>query len=190
MEMILAPWPWWVTGPLIGLVVPALLVVGGKSFGLSENLRHMCSATLPAGIDLFRYDWRAAGSWNLAMLSGITVGAFVAVRLLGAGGEAVALSESTVAQLTSLGVDHNAGLFPVGLFSWTALASVRGVLFLLVGGFLVGFGSRYAGGCTSGHAIMGLANFQLPSLIAVVGFFAGGLLVTHGILPLLLRGVG
>ena len=56
---------------------------------------------------------------------------------------------------------------------------------LAVGGFLVGFGTRYAGGCTSGHAISGLSNLQLPSLVAVIGFFIGGLVMTHLIFPYL-----
>lgn len=58
---------------------------------------------------------------------------------------------------------------------------------MVIGGFLVGFGTAYAGGCTSGHAIAGLADRQAASLLAVCGFFAGGLTCTYLVLPLVLR---
>jgi uncharacterized membrane protein YedE/YeeE len=76
-------------------------------------------------------------------------------------------------------------LLPPELFSWDAVFSIKGFLILVVGGFLVGFGTRYAGGCTSGHAITGLSSLQLPSLIAVIGFFIGGLIMINFIYPIL-----
>jgi uncharacterized membrane protein YedE/YeeE len=76
---------------------------------------------------------------------------------------------------------------PTDIFSWTSLLTLRGFIFMVVGGFLVGFGTRYAGGCTSGHAIMGLSNLQLPSLIATCCFMAGGFIMTWLILPYLLN---
>ena len=80
---------------------------------------------------------------------------------------------------------ENAGeqYLPAELFSLEQVFTLKGLLILVIGGFLVGFGSRYAGGCTSGHAISGLSNLQLPSLIAVIGFFIGGLIMSFFILP-------
>ena len=178
-----SPWPWYVAGPLIGLMVPMLRLVGGKSFGLSSNLRHLCAATIPGKAELLCYDWRKAGRWNLAFAVGILGGAALAGAWLGGSGD-VAITEGTRVQLAALGIGVS-GLVPDAIFG---LESVGSVLLLLGGGFLVGFGARYAGGCTSGHAITGLADFQAPSLVAVVGFFAGGLVSTHFLLPFLMGG--
>ncbi len=185
MKLLQAPWPWYVAGPLIGLMVPALLLIGGKSFGISSNLRHACAALVPSGIPLFEYDWRREGGWNLLCALGIVIGGLLASSVLLPDGYTVAISPATERDLHVLGLHDLSGLMPQELMGWAALASRRGWLTLGLGGFLVGFGSRWAGGCTSGHAISGLATFQLPSLIAVIGFFAGGLLMTHLILPLL-----
>ena len=183
------PWPWYVAGPLIGLLVPALLVFGGKAFGLSANLRHACAA-LPvperAKPGFLRYDWRSAGLWNLTFALGIAVGGFLGIRVFSDPSTPLALSASTVEALRGLGVTDLAGFVPAQLISWSALATPAGALMVIGGGFLVGFGARWAGGCTSGHAISGLADLQVPSLVAVVGFFAGGLIVTHLVLPFLL----
>ncbi len=179
------PWPWYVAGPLIGLFVPALLLVGNRMFGISSNLRHVCAAGMPGRVEFFRYDWRRAGGWNLAFALGILIGGALASRFLG-GGADVSLSPAARDSLTALGLHDFTGLVPRELFTWTALASWRGVVMLVGGGFLVGFGTAYAGGCTSGHAIGGLADLQLPSLIAVAGFFAGGLIGTWLLLPYLL----
>jgi uncharacterized protein len=185
LDLLFGPWPWYVAGPIIGLFVPALLLVGNKLFGLSSNLRHACAAVAPGRADFFRYDWRRAGGWNLAFAVGILAGGFLAGALLGAG-ESVAISEATRAELAALGVTDFSGLAPVELFSWEALLSWQGAALIVGGGFLVGFGAAWAGGCTSGHAIAGLADLQLPSLIAVGGFFVGGLVATHLLLPLIL----
>ena len=184
-ELIAEPWPWYVAGPLIGLVVPLLLWAGGE-FGVSENLRHICAAVLPTQNDFFRYDWKSKGLWNLTFALGIVLGAAVASLLLPPPDAVVAISEATTADLRVIGLETFEGLVPAQVFSWAGLATVPGFVMVVVGGFLVGFGARYAGGCTSGHAISGLANLQLPSLLAVVGFFAGGLLATWFILPFLL----
>lgn len=183
------PWPWYIAGPLIGLIVPALLLFGGKVFGISATLRHACAA-LPVSESrkpsFLRYDWRTAGLWNFAFATGIAAGGFVGIRLLSDPGAAMALAPDTVAALRSLGVTDLAGFVPAQLISWQSLGTPVGALMVLGGGFLVGFGARWAGGCTSGHAISGLADLQAPSLVAVVGFFIGGLFVTHLLLPLLL----
>lgn len=180
------PWPWYVAGPLIGLIVPMLLFFGGKQFGLSANLRHLCAATVPSRASFFRYDWKRHGLWNLVFALGIVLGGFVGVFVLSDPEAPIALAEATRADLAALGISDFRGLVPRELFTFEALATVPGLLVIVVGGFLIGFGARWAGGCTSGHAISGLANFQLPSLVAVVGFFVGGLLMTYVLLPLIL----
>jgi hypothetical protein len=174
-------WPWYVAGPLLGLFVPALLITGNKLFGVSSNLRHLCSAIVPGKVEFFHYDWRRAGLWNLTFLAGVLIGGLLVFH---AGGpQSVAISAETRATLTKLGIHDFSSAAPIELFSWHALLTLRGFVLVVVGGFLVGFGASYAGGCTSGHAISGLANFELPSLIAVCGFFAGGLAATYLILP-------
>ena len=178
-------WPWYVSGPMIGLFVPALLLLGNRMFGISSNLRHVCAVAMPGRVPFFRYDWRTAGAWNLSFALGIVAGGIVAVHLLGAG-NMIQLSSAARASIAALGVHDLSGLVPGELFSWSALLAWRGVVMMVGGGFLIGFGTAYAGGCTSGHAISGLADLQLPSLVAVVGFFAGGLISTWLILPHLL----
>lgn len=185
MNFLLEPWPWYVAGPLIGLIVPLLLLLGGKPFGISANLRHMCAAVVPGDLAFFRYDWRKDGGWNLLFALGILIGGFIGSQWLMPQGYAVAIADSTRAELNALGIQDHSGLMPVELFSWRALSSARGFIVIVLGGFLVGFGARWAGGCTSGHAISGLATLQLPSLVAVAGFFLGGLLMTHLLLPLI-----
>lgn len=185
IELLSQPWPWYVAGPLVGLVVPLLLWAGGE-FGLSENLRHLCAAALPTRLSFFDYDWRRRGLWNLTFAAGIVVGGFVAGTFLASPDPVVAVSVATTADLQALGITSFEGLAPAELFSWEGLMTLPGFVMIVIGGLLVGFGTGYAGGCTSGHAISGLANLQLPSLLAVLGFFAGGLVATHFILPLLL----
>jgi len=191
-EILSPPWPWYVAGPLIGLVVPLLLLLGGKAFGISGNFRHMCAA-LPGPErwkpHFLRYDWRKAGLWNLVFILGIGLGGFLAVVLVGMPDAGQHVSEATRADLQALGIQDFSGLVPADFFSWDAFLSPLGLVVLVLGGFLVGFGARWAGGCTSGHAISGLADLQLPSLVAVLGFFAGGLFVTFVVLPLLMAGL-
>ena len=183
-QFISDPWPWYVAGPAIGLFVPALMIVGNAVFGVSGNLRHICAATLPGKLEYFQYDWKKTGLWNLLFIAGVVVGGFLASHW--AGPQQVAISEQTRAALTGLGIHDFSGFAPRELFTWPALLTLRGFISVVLGGFLVGFGTAYAGGCTSGHAISGLADLQLPSLIAVIGFFAGGLLATYFVLPLYL----
>jgi uncharacterized protein len=179
-----AAWPWYIAGPAIGLFVPALLLVGNRVFGVSSNLRHMCSALLPGGPEHFRYDWKRAGLWNLLFVAGTGLGGFFAAHW--GGSHSIQISEQTRLALMNLGIHDFSGLAPREVFAWSALFTFKGFASVVLGGFLVGFGTAYAGGCTSGHAISGLADFQLPSLIAVLGFFAGGLAATYFILPLVL----
>jgi uncharacterized membrane protein YedE/YeeE len=176
-------WPWYLAGPLIGLFVPALLIVGNKLFGVSSNLRHMCSALVPGRLEYFRYNWKEEGLWNLVFLVGMLIGGFLAFHW--GSPHDIAISAQTRIALVKLGIHDFSGVAPHEVFSWSGLLTLRGFVSIVLGGFLVGFGTAYAGGCTSGHAISGLADFQLPSLIAVFGFFAGGLIATHFILPFL-----
>ena len=178
------PLPWYIAGPLIGLMVPALLLVGNKSFGVSSNFRHLCAAIAPCGIEFFRHDWKRGGLWNLVLLGGVLIGAALTAWL---DPPAIHLSPHATADLQALGIHDFSGLAPRDLFTWTSLFTVRGFTLVVIGGFLVGFGTAYAGGCTSGHAIAGLADRQLASLVAVCGFFIGGLAATYALLPLILR---
>ena len=188
MDLIREPWPWYVAGPLIGLVVPMVFLVAGRKWGLSSTFRDACAAVMPSGLDYFRYDWKSAGGWRLSMAAGLVVGALVATTVLAGSGADVAISEATRADLAALGITDFSGLAPEQVFSWAGLLTPAGVLMIVGGGFLVGFGTRYADGCTSGHAISGMSMLQATSLAAVLGFFAGGLLATHVLLPALLGG--
>ena len=158
LEAIQNPWPWYVAGPLIGLTVPTLLLIGNKSFGVSSSLRHICAACLPANISFFKYDWKKQ-IWNLVFVLGIFFGGIIATNFL-ANPNTFVLSEATMTDLKALGIRDFSGLMPADLFSIDSLFSVKGLIFFVLGGFMVGFGTRWAGGCTSGHAIMGLSTLQ------------------------------
>jgi uncharacterized protein len=177
------PWPWYVTGPLIGLLVPGLLLLGNHLFGVSSSLRHVCAATVPSGFAYFRYDWRK-DQWNLWFVAGIVLGGFIAAHGLEGGGPE-AIAPAVVERLQALGFSGNGELLPVEFTTLAGPFGLAGPLLLVVGGFLVGFGARYAGGCTSGHTIAGLATFQRASLVATIAFFVGGLLTARVLLPAL-----
>ena len=188
IEWISQPWPWYVAGPMIGLTVPALLILGNKTFGISSSLRHVCAACVPAGIPFFTYDWKKE-IWNLLFVLGTAIGGFIAMNFL-ANPETIVISEATQADLTALGITNFTDLMPVEIFNWNTVVTGKGVLFFVIGGFLVGFGTRYAGGCTSGHAIMGISSLQWPSLVATIFFMVGGFLMTHVLLEPLMKLVG
>lgn len=178
------PWSWWVAGLLIVGVMLALLLLGQR-FGVSSTYRTLC-AIGGAGkrISFFNYNWKA-DSWNLFFIGGSILGGAIASTWL-ANPEPIALSSQTVSDLSALGIQAElTELVPISIFSWGQWGSFPSLLLILGGGFLIGFGTRYAGGCTSGHAISGLANLQLSSLIAVLGFFIGGLISTFLLFPLI-----
>jgi len=184
MDLINQPLPWYIAGPLISLTMLLLLLVG-KNFGMSSNLRTMCTA-LGANktCDFFCFDWKGQ-RWNLLVMLGAVIGGFIAVQYL-SGGKAPEINTEVIDTLKSLGFESaGSSYLPLELFGPAVFSSTKGIFILLIGGFLVGFGARYAGGCTSGHAISGLSNLQLPSLIAVIGFFIGGLVMVHLIFPLI-----
>ena len=183
MEYIFNPWPWYISGPLIAIVM-ALLLYFGKTFGMSSNLRTLCSIG-GAGkfADFFKFNWKDQ-VWNLIVVIGAIIGGFIASQYL-SNDVVTNLNPKTISELQQMGF-QNAGatLVPNEMFSLETLDS-KSLLLLIIGGLLVGFGTRYAGGCTSGHAITGLSSLQKPSLIAVIGFFIGGLIMTNLVLPLI-----
>jgi uncharacterized membrane protein YedE/YeeE len=183
LELIRQPWPWYVSGAAIAFVM-VLLLYYGKSFGFSSNLRTICSvAGAGKKVEFFDFDWRTQ-KWNLLFLAGSVIGGIISATILKSPAP-LHLSTNTIKDLHSMGIHFDGQLNPSQLFSMKAL-SLKNGLIMFIGGLLVGFGSRYAGGCTSGHAISGLSNLQLPSLVAVAGFFIGGLIMTHFLLPLIL----
>lgn len=181
MELPTQPWPWYAAGIIIGLTVPALLLLGNKHFGISSSMRHICAACVPGDIKFFKYDWKKE-SWNLFFVFGTLLGAAIATIFLDDPNPVVVHPE-LAADLAKVGVTDYSKLVPADLFSWSSLLTLRGFLLIVVGGFLVGFGTRYGGGCTSGHAIMGLSTLQWPSLVATIAFMAGGFLTANLILP-------
>lgn len=184
MEFLSQTWPWYISGFIIALVMLALNYFG-KVFGMSTNLRTMCTiAGADKYSDFFKTDWKKQ-KWNFLVVLGAMIGGFVAVHFMSAPSN-VAISQETINQLSKLGIDApNGKLLPNALFGNEVFQSPKLIFILVVGGILIGFGSRYAGGCTSGHAIAGMSNLQKQSLKAVIGFFVGGLIMTHFILPLI-----
>ena len=185
IEWLRQPWPWYVAGPLIGLMIPVLLIFGNKRFGVSSSLRHICAACVPMNISFFKYDWKKE-IWNLFFVAGILLGAIITAQFL-SNPNPVIVNANLANELASYGVTNTEGLVPKDLFNWETLLTAKGIILIVVGGFLVGFGTRYAGGCTSGHGIMGLSTFQWPSLIAVASFFIGGIISATWLLPFILN---
>jgi uncharacterized protein len=185
IDKLMAPWPWYVAGTVIGLIVPALLLIGNKTFGISSNLRHICAACFPANLPFFKYDWKKE-IWNFFFVGGIIIGALIATTYL-TNGAPIVISPNLKLTLEAANIHDFNHLIPNDLFSFGSLTSPRGFIVMIVGGFLVGFGTRYANGCTSGHSIMGLSNLQWPSLVATISFMIGGFIMTNLILPFILQ---
>ncbi|PIE50680.1 MAG: hypothetical protein CSA38_01545 [Flavobacteriales bacterium] len=184
LELIKQPWAWYVAGPLVGLTVPLLLILGNKSFGISSSLRHFCAICAPAKIPFFNYEWKKE-VWNLFFVLGIFLGGFLATNFL-SNPQPIELHPDLVNELSQYGINDFSRLVPNDLMNLGSLLTPRGFILMVVGGFLVGFGTRYAGGCTSGHAIMGLSNLQFPSLVATICFMIGGFIMANFILPIIL----
>jgi len=184
MHLFATGWAWYVSGPLI-FVTMALLVLLGRRFGVSSNLESICTiAGAGRVVPHFRVNWRDR-AWNIAFIVGAMIGGLL-THLLGAAGRIVPISQSTVTTLASWGFSHDPGFAPDALMGTAALSSPTAWGLLGVGGFLVGFGTRWASGCTSGHGVSGLADLQRGSWIATMSFFASGLIVTNFVLPRLL----
>lgn len=171
-------------GPFIGLTVPALLILGNKTFGISSSLRHVCAACFPSDISFFKYNWKKE-IWNLVFVLGIAIGGVIAIQFL-ENTQAIDLNPQTVADLQQMGIKDFSNLMPADIFDEKHILTLRGLFFMVIGGFLVGFGTRYAGGCTSGHAIMGLSNLQWPSLVATISFMVGGIISAWFVVPFIL----
>jgi len=185
IEFLQQPWHWAPAGVIIGLMVPALLITGNKQFGISSSLRHICAACIPACIPFFQYDWRQ-NAWSLFYVSGIILGGCIATCFL-SDPDPVKVAPALAESLARDGITDYSNMIPVQIFNWHNLFSLKGLFFFIMGGFMVGFGTRYAGGCTSGHSISGLANLQLPSLIATIAFMAGGFISANLLIPFLLK---
>jgi uncharacterized membrane protein YedE/YeeE len=184
LEFLQKPWPWYVAGPLIGLIIPILLIIGNKSFGISSSFRHICASCIPMKIPFFKYDWKKE-IWNLFFVFGIFLGGLIAVSLL-KNPEPIILNGKLILELQKYGITDFGTLIPTQILNFGTLFSLKGFILTVVGGFLVGFGTRYAGGCTSGHAIMGISSLQRSSLIATCCFMIGGYIMANFILPIIL----
>ncbi len=183
-ELIKQPWHWSVAGLIIGLIVPLLLVLGNKSFGISSSLRHICAACVPANLPFFKYDWKKE-AWNLFFVAGVFLGAWLTWQFLREP-EPIVVADSVKTYLAQYGVKDYNSMVPADLVNTDALFTLRGFLLMVLGGFFVGFGTRYAGGCTSGHSIMGLSSLQWPSLVATICFMIGGFISAWFIVPFIL----
>lgn len=185
LEFLRQPWNWYVAGIHIGLTVPLLLLLGNKQFGVSSSLRHICAMCLPAKIPFFHYDWKKE-IWNLFFVVGVLLGGLIATQFL-SNPDPIIVSAKTVMALEELNITVDHYLMPASIFSFENIFTMKGLVFFVIGGFLVGFGTRYAGGCTSGHAIMGLSTLQWPSLVATCCFMAGGFAMVHLLFPWIMK---
>lgn len=184
MDWILEPWPWYVSGPLIALTLFTLLYAG-KFFGMSSNMRTLCTiAGAGKTSSFFRVNWKDQ-KWNLLVMVGVVIGGFISSHFL-TNSPGPDIHQETISKLENLGITSAGEAYlPTELFGKEAFSDPKILFLLFVGGLLVGFGARYAGGCTSGHSISGISNLQLPSLIATIGFFIGGLIMVHLLFPLI-----
>jgi hypothetical protein len=178
-EFLSQPWPWYVSGPLIGLMVPLLLWMGNKKFGVSSSFRTICSMCVPMKPEAgyLGYDWKSE-VWNLFVMAGIMAGGYIGFNVIGSGAD-IPLTEVARTTLSGSGVTDFYNLLPADFFNWDTLLTWKGILRIFIGGILIGFGTRYADGCTSGHAIFGISTMQWGSMVALIGFFIGGLISTH-----------
>ena len=184
LELIKQPWHWAIAGTLIGLLIPILLLLGNIKLGVSSSFKHVCAICIPKNIPFFNYEWKKE-IWSLFFVVGIVLGGVVAAQFFHDPARVV-VNPDVLKDLEQYGISNIGGLVPVDIFSWPSLLTVRGLVMMIAGGFLVGFGSRYAGGCTSGHAIMGLSSLQWPSLVATCCFMIGGFIMANLILPFIL----
>ena len=183
-DFLTQPWPWYIAGPLIGLTVPILLILGNKNFGISSSLRHICAACIPAKIPFFSYNWKKE-IWNLFFVTGVLIGGAIGANLF-ANPDPISIHPKLENELAGYGISDLSSMVPVDVVNWESLLTLKGFFLMVIGGFLVGFGTLYAGGCTSGHSIMGLSNLQWPSLVATCCFMAGGFLMANLLLPFIL----
>ena len=181
IDLLSQPWAWYIAGPIIGCLLPLMLFIDNKPFGISKSFEHFCAMTQPKHITVsyFQYNWKKH-DWAIIFVLGITLGGFIAGQWLTAP-DAIQLSNAADSMFKQWGISRGMEMYPKELFS----VSIVNLIILFVGGVLTGFGTRYASGCTSGHAITGLATLQIKSLYSVIGIFGGALLAAHLITPLL-----
>lgn len=185
LNFISQPWQWYVAGPAIGLIIVFLQWFDNKPLAASSSYRHVCAATFPSGIKFLNYNWKAE-SWNLFFVGGIFLGGLLAGTILTHPSN-IAITNETTQQLHAAGLTDTNGFAPAQLFSFSALQTISGFIIIVVGGFLIGFGSRYAGGCVSGHSMTGISDLQWTSLLATVCIFTGGIFAANILLPLILK---
>lgn len=185
LNFISQPWPWYVAGPLIGLVIVLLQWIDNKPLAASASYRHICAAIFPSKIPFLKYNWKTE-SWNLFFVAGIFAGGFLAASILSHPSNII-ISDETTQQLQSIGLKDTDGFAPAQLFSFAALQTFPGIIIIVFGGFLIGFGSRYAGGCVSGHSMTGISDLQWTSILATACIFAGGIFTSYILLPLILK---
>lgn len=185
-EILARPIPWYVGGLLLGLMVPILFIIGNKAFGISSSYRHVCAAVIPSKLPFFNYDWKNKGGWQLQLAIGIIIGGAIAMYFTPENYQ-IDITSGTTETLRSYGISNFSGYLPEELFNWNSLISIPGLSILVLGGFLIGFGTRYGSGCTAGHGITGMATFQKASLIATISFFIGGMLSAQFLIPLILK---
>jgi uncharacterized membrane protein YedE/YeeE len=184
VNVLTTPWPWYASGALIGLTMLTMLFLG-RRFGLSTNLKTLCALGGAGKWSTYFADGWRPHVWNLVFAAGAILGGAL-MTILGAKDRMIDISAGTIARLEALGISHNAGLMPDSLFGAGAFANPGAWLLWIGGGFLVGFGARWANGCTSGHGISGLSALQKGSLLALLGFFGGGLFATYVLYPWIL----
>ncbi len=184
LDILKEPWTWYVAGPLIGLVVPLLLLLGNKSFGISSSLRQICASCIPTKIPYFQYDWKI-DIWKLYFVVGIMFGGAIATYTI-QNQSPIEINGALVKDLSNFNINDHSSFYPIELFSFKSLFTLRGFIIIILGGFFVGFGTRYAGGCTSGHAIMGISNLHWPAIVATICFMIGGFITTNLLLPFIL----
>ncbi len=187
LEILSSFWPWYIGGPLLGLTVPALILLTGHQLGISLCFKPPLAIMFGKKIPFFNYLWQT-DVWRMVFVFGIAVGGFLALHVFAASAPPD-INPATVSALKELGITDFSSILPADLFGIHMASNPAVVAFLVIGGFLVGFGARYANGCTSGHAIMGISYFQIASVIAAASFFAGGLFMTHVIYPYIMESV-
>ena len=185
ISYISQPWPWYIAGPLIGLIIIVLQWMDNKPLAASSSYRHICAAVLPASLPFLNYNVKAE-SWNLLFAAGIIIGGVLAGSILSHHAN-IDISHATRLQLQSIGIHDTSGFAPAQLFSFAALKTIPGVIVILFGGLLIGFGSRYAGGCVSGHSMTGISDLQWTSMLATACIFAGGIFTAYFLLPIILK---
>ena len=159
--------PWYVAGPLIGLIVPLLLLLREKQFGISSSYRYVLSGPFKR-VSYFNYDAKK-DSWQLHFCIGLIVSGLVVTYFIPSWKpEGRALEGGSTWQEIA-----------VSVYEW------KNCIQFFIGGLLVGFGARYANGCTAGHCIMGVSQWATSSLVATVSFFVGGWLASNFLIELI-----